>query len=138
MPCCRCGGYSEVLVRKLEEKTLKLDDCIAIADGALAQIRSLALELRPPQLDQLGLTAALRDLTERMAATAGLEAHFLADMHEVTSGDAQSTSAFRVAQEAVTNVVRHSGASQLTVELRRHKCGPQGAPAWGCSACRHA
>jgi PAS domain S-box-containing protein len=101
-------------------ESLKLDDCIAIADGALAQIRNLALELRPPQLDQLGLTAALRDLTERMAANVGLEARFLADMQEVTPGYAQSTSAFRVAQEALTNVVRHAGASHVTVELHRH------------------
>ena len=98
---------------------LKLDDCIAIADGALAQVRSIALELRPPQLDQLGLTAALRDLTERMATSAGLEACFLADMHEVAPGYAQSTSAFRVAQEALTNVVRHAGGRRVTVELHR-------------------
>jgi signal transduction histidine kinase len=58
------------------------------------------------------LTAALRDLTERMATSAGLEARFLADMHEVAPGYAQSTSAFRVAQEALTNVVRHAGGAR--------------------------
>jgi two-component system sensor histidine kinase UhpB len=79
----------------------------------------LALELRPPQLDQLGLTAALRDLTERMSASAGLNAQFAADSLEVAPGYAQATAAFRVAQEALTNVVRHADAGEVAVELRR-------------------
>jgi signal transduction histidine kinase len=97
----------------------KLSDCIALADGALAQVRSLALELRPPQLDQLGLTAALRDLTERMAASAAFAAQFIADTEEVAPGYAQATAAFRVVQEALTNIARHAAASRVTVELRR-------------------
>lgn len=97
----------------------KLADCIALADRTLSQVRGIALELRPPQLDQLGLTAALRDLTERMSASAGLNAQFAADTLEVAPGYAQATAAFRVAQEALTNVVRHAGAGKLAVELRR-------------------
>jgi signal transduction histidine kinase len=97
----------------------KLADCIALANRTLSQVRGIALELRPPQLDQLGLTAALRDLTERMSASAGLNAQFAADALEVAPGYAQATAAFRVAQEALTNVVRHAGAGKLSVELRR-------------------
>lgn len=97
----------------------KLTDCIALADRTLSQVRGMALELRPPQLDQLGLTAALRDLTERMSASAGLKARFAADTLEVAPGYAQATAAFRVTQEALTNVMRHAGAGQVAVELRR-------------------
>jgi signal transduction histidine kinase len=100
-------------------ESLKLTDCIELADRTLSQVRGLALELRPPQLDQLGLTAALRDLTERMSASASLQAQFAADSLEVAPGYAQATAAFRVAQEALTNVVRHAAADQVTVELRR-------------------
>lgn len=98
----------------------KLADCIALADRTLSQVRGMALELRPPQLDQIGLTAALRDLTERMSASAGLQSQFAADTLEVAPGYAQATAAFRVAQEALTNVVRHAGAGKVAVELRRH------------------
>jgi signal transduction histidine kinase len=97
----------------------KLADCIALTDRTLSQVRGMALELRPPQLDQLGLTAALRDLTERMSASAGLDAQFAADALEVAPGYAQATAAFRVAQEALTNVMRHAGAGKVAVELRR-------------------
>lgn len=97
----------------------KLTDCIALANRTLSQVRGMALELRPPQLDQLGLTAALRDLTERMSASADLNAQFNADALEVAPGYAQATAAFRVAQEALTNVVRHAGAGKVEVELRR-------------------
>jgi signal transduction histidine kinase len=97
----------------------KLADCIALADRTLSQVRGMALALRPPQLDQLGLTAALRDLTERMSASAGLDVQFAADTLEVAPGYAQATAAFRVAQEALTNVMRHAGAGKVTVELRR-------------------
>jgi signal transduction histidine kinase len=103
-----------------EAESLRLADCIALADQALAQVRNLALELRPPQLDQLGLTAALRDLTRRIAASAGIEFEFAADAYEVLPGYAQATAAFRIVQEALTNVVRHAGATRVKVELHRH------------------
>lgn len=99
----------------------KIADCIKLADGALTQVRSRTLELRPPQLDQLGLTAALRDLTERVAAGAGLESQFIGETQEVAPGFAQATAAFRVAQEALTNVMRHAGATRVIVELRRRE-----------------
>lgn len=54
-----------------------------------------------------------------MSASAGLNAQFAADALEVAPGYAQATAAFRVAQEALNNVVRHAGAGKLAVELRR-------------------
>jgi signal transduction histidine kinase len=110
-----------LLRRVTGPESLKLADCIKLADGALTQVRSRTLELRPPQLDQLGLTAALRDLTERVAASGGLDSQFVAESEDIAPGYAQATAAFRVAQEALTNVVRHAGAKKVVVELRRHE-----------------
>ena len=108
------------LARRIEgPEASRLEDCIALADQTLGQVRSMALELRPPQLDQLGLTAALRDLAERTAARAGIALQFDADALEVAPGYSQATAAFRVAQEALTNVVRHARAARVTVRLRR-------------------
>jgi PAS domain S-box-containing protein len=100
-------------------EAIRVEDCVALADGALRQVRSLALDLRPPQLDQLGLTAALRDLTVRVGDAAGIQVEFVADPADVARDYAQATAAFRVTQEALTNVVRHAGAGKVTVELRR-------------------
>lgn len=108
------------LARRIEgPEASRLQDCIALADQTLGQVRGMALELRPPQLDQLGLTAALRDLAERTAARAGIALQFDADALEVAPGYSQATAAFRVAQEALTNVVRHARAARVTVRLRR-------------------
>jgi len=103
--------------RIAEPESRKLAACAETADRALAQVRSIALELRPPQLDQLGLRAALRGLTERMAASAGLEAVFQSDSHDIAPSTPLATTAFRVAQEALTNAVRHAAAKRVTVEL---------------------
>jgi signal transduction histidine kinase len=97
-----------------------LTECVELVSRALSQVRNRALELRPAQLDQLGLSAALRDLTERIAASAELESRFESDGQDVRPGYAQATAAFRVAQEALTNVVRHAEARRVVVEVRRH------------------
>jgi signal transduction histidine kinase len=95
----------------------RLRRCVSIVDATLAQVRSLALELRPPHLDQIGLPAALRDLTDRMAASAAIDGRFESSAEDVAPGPDLATTAFRVVQEALTNVVRHAKASGVTVEL---------------------
>jgi signal transduction histidine kinase len=76
-------------------------------------IHDLALELRPPALDDLGLASAIRSHGERLAAQAG----FTIDVHCRVEGlDATvETTIYRVVQEALTNVARHAGASQVSV-----------------------
>jgi PAS domain S-box-containing protein len=88
-----------------------------IADTALTQTRNLALNLRPPQLDQLGLVATLRDYLERLAAGAGFEARLVADELSREPQRDLATTVFRVAQEALTNAARHANASNVVVEL---------------------
>jgi two-component system, NarL family, sensor histidine kinase UhpB len=98
-----------------------LRQSLAIVDRALGQTRTLALDLRPPQLDQLGLTAALRDHVERIAGMARLEWSFVGPSRELEPAKSVATAAFRVAQEALTNAVRHAtGARKVVVELRPH------------------
>jgi signal transduction histidine kinase len=79
-------------------------------------IHDLALELRSTALDDLGLPAAIRGYGERLAARAG----FAIDVHcriddrlDVTV----ETTIYRVVQEALTNVARHAGASQVSVVI---------------------
>jgi len=86
-------------------------------DGAIARMRELALDLRPPLLDEFGLEASLRWYVEREAKRAGLVARLALGPLERRPPPVVETTCFRVAQEALTNVVRHARARRVLVEL---------------------
>jgi signal transduction histidine kinase len=97
----------------------RLNENAIILDRLLQQTRQISLDLRPPILDDLGLVAALRWYVDQQAQRAGLRAKFSADpLADEVSPQVQIT-CFRLAQEAITNAVRHARAKTLTVELRR-------------------
>jgi len=83
-------------------------------------VHDLSLNLRPSMLDDLGLEPALRWYTDRQAALAGLQAEVRADPLEQRLDTMIETECFRVAQEALTNVVKHAKARTVTVELTRN------------------
>lgn len=93
-----------------------LAETIASVDQAMARVRDLALDLRPSVLDDLGLPAALRWYAHRFARDTGIEVHVSA---EGTSRleTAVETACFRIAQEALTNIVRHGQARRVWVDL---------------------
>ena len=90
----------------------------ATVGRALEQVRDLSRLLRPSLLDDLGLAEALRALVEGLAGRAGLAAE--AEVDEVGRVDPEAeTACYRIAQEALTNAVKHAGAVRLRVEPRR-------------------
>jgi signal transduction histidine kinase len=97
-----------------------LDEIRADLRGAIAQIRTLTRELRPPGLDALGLVDALR---QQLASIGGPDGPLV----EVDAGDVGALSpaievaAYRIVVEAVTNTVRHAGARHSRVELSRDR-----------------
>ncbi len=96
-----------------------IEDALVTTDLAIGQVRAMQVALRPPQLDDLGLVPALRSMAERVARSAGLELAFIADA-AIGRVDAQiETVCYRIAQEAITNTVRHAAAAHLRISLRR-------------------
>ena len=93
-----------------------LDEGIQSVDRAMERVRNLALDLRPAMLDDLGLAAALRWYAHRFASDTGITVHFSAT-GSVRIGSVVETACFRVAQEALTNVMRHANARQVWVKL---------------------
>ncbi len=93
-------------------------DNIALVDGAIARMRDLAQDLRPPQLDELGLESSLRWYLEREAGRAGLSHSLYVEALPATPAPAVATTCFRVLQEALTNVVRHARARRVSIDLR--------------------
>jgi signal transduction histidine kinase len=90
-----------------------------VLQRVLDQVHDLCLDLRPSMLDDLGLEPALRWYTHRQAELLGISVEFHADAIDFRLDPMIETECFRVAQEALTNVVRHSGARRLTVEMTR-------------------
>jgi two-component system sensor histidine kinase UhpB len=91
-------------------------ECLGIADTTLEKLRQLALELRPPQLDQLGLADALAWLVERQASASGLDIRCNVEGLENRRPPAMLESAcYRIAQEGLSNATRHAKAKSVVV-----------------------
>src|SRR4051812_960373 len=86
--------------------------------AAVDDVRRLVHDLRPPALDELGLVRALRQQTDRLALRSpGLEIRVESDPVLPSLPAAVEVAAYRIAVEAVTNSVRHSGASSCRVQV---------------------
>jgi signal transduction histidine kinase len=99
--------------------TLRTDTRAAIAD-----VRRLVDDLRPPALDELGLVGALRQRADQLswrADGASVSVRVSADGLPALPA-ALEVAAYRIATEALTNVVRHSRATSAVLSLR---CGPE-------------
>ncbi|MHB2205752.1 PAS domain-containing sensor histidine kinase [Methylobacterium sp. CM6257] len=97
----------------------RIERLIAIADRSVIDLRRIATELRPLILDELGLRAAIEWLTQTMAERSGLPITLLFDEETIYQPDV-STAAFRIVQEALTNVLRHGAATAIEVRARNH------------------
>ncbi len=94
----------------------RLDDCLRLVDESIGNVRQMSQLLHPTILDDFGLEAALRWLCEGFTHRTGIQTEFRGN----TSGrlpDDTETHLFRLAQEALTNVARHSGARHAKVTL---------------------
>ncbi|MGO6980436.1 sensor histidine kinase [Rhizobium leguminosarum] len=92
----------------------EIDQLAALARHSVADLRAAIADLRPPELDDLGVAAALRT---RLDAIDDLEV--IADLDAAADRWPTSTGIifYRVAQEAITNVIKHAEASRLVVRL---------------------
>jgi signal transduction histidine kinase len=100
-----------------------IKDNIEAVDEALRLVRDLSVDLRPALLDDLGLITALHWYVARYAKRTGLPAEVsikLKDPNERFSREVE-TACFRIAQEALTNVVRHAHANRALVRLLKQE-----------------
>ncbi len=94
----------------------------ALANQAMRELLSLARQLRPTALDDLGLAAAVAGQVEQLAH-GEIEAELSAEGDLSDLGDDAQLVVYRVAQEALSNATRHSGAARVAVSLRRREDG---------------
>jgi signal transduction histidine kinase len=99
----------------------RVDDVGALAAQVTTEMRRISQELRPAILDEMGLGEAVRALVGRLSRQGSLKVGLdLQDNLDPLPADA-AIACYRLVQEALNNVVRHSGASEVQVKLGREK-----------------
>ena len=96
----------------------RLEDCRVLIDEAIQNVRELSHLLRPTILDDFGLDAGIRWLAERFGQRTGIDVDYRSSFHDRLA-DQTETHLFRIVQEALTNIARHSKATRVVIELER-------------------
>ncbi|MGI8906138.1 MAG: PAS domain S-box protein [Candidatus Sumerlaeaceae bacterium] len=96
----------------------RLGDSVTVVDRLFQQVRSLSLNLHPPLLDDFGLEPALEWFVSQCRQSTNLKITFTCDLQQRFI-PAMEIACFRVAQEAITNVIRHANAQKIDVSLQR-------------------
>lgn len=105
------------LERDTARTQASLDYTIRLAEGGVSEMKALLFSLRPDALEEGGLVAALSQHAHALEARHGLKVH--ADLpHEPRLSAEAQAAAYRIAQEALHNVVKHARASQVWLSLR--------------------
>lgn len=97
----------------------ELSEARETARTSIEEVRRIAQRLRPELLDHLGLAAALADFGDRLAERTGLRVDSQLKRDLPPLSYQQELVVYRVAQEALTNVVRHSGSEEVEIHLAR-------------------
>ncbi len=97
-----------------------LADCARLAAKSTQEIRTLSYLLHPPMLEVLGLPGAVRELVEGFARRSGIKTEFDAPKDFGRLPADVETALFRVVQESLGNIHRHSGSPTARIQLRRH------------------
>ena len=95
----------------------RLDDCVKLVEQSISNVRELSQLLRPTILDAFGLDAGVRWLASRFRERTGIEVDYRSEF-DARLLDQTETHLFRIVQEALTNVARHSGATRVKIHLR--------------------
>jgi signal transduction histidine kinase len=102
-----------------EELGHKMAAMSQLIDTTIRSVREIATQLRPAMLDDLGLEPAMEAETQRFEERTGISCAFTAQADDLVLSREQATAAFRILQEALTNVARHADASHVDVRLQQ-------------------
>jgi signal transduction histidine kinase len=103
-------------LKPLLEKTRALETYI---DSTIKMVKRIAAELRPGILDHLGLADALEWQANEFQTRTGIRCDVHATLRDTSLHPDLNTAFFRIFQETLTNIIRHAGATQVTVHLKQ-------------------
>jgi signal transduction histidine kinase/ligand-binding sensor domain-containing protein len=106
--------------QKSKSTDVQLGEISHLASQALAEVREISYNLRPHHLDQLGLTGALKSIISRISASSQLNIHD--DLDDVNNlfPQQEEINVFRIVQESVNNILKHSRATEATITVKRN------------------
>ncbi|MGB1034347.1 MAG: cache domain-containing protein [Primorskyibacter sp.] len=91
--------------------------------SAIGEVRRISHDLRPGVLDDLGLGPAIKALIDNFSTRTGMATQFHTVVFRNRLSQDAKIALYRIAQEALTNVERHSGAETVSIDLRGHTRG---------------
>jgi PAS domain S-box-containing protein len=98
-----------------------LEQARRLIEKAIKEVRAISRNLRPSELDDLGLVAALKSLAHDFSERTGITARFAADSGKYPLAPEAKMTVYRIAQEALNNVEKHSGARRVHIALNHSK-----------------
>ncbi|RDU96315.1 PAS domain-containing protein [Trinickia dinghuensis] len=112
--------FEEAIAGKIDQSSAgALRNIYGLIDQLVGSVRRIAADLRPVMLDDLGPIPAIDWFIHEFSARHGITVNAQLDVNEVTFNRDSGTEVFRMVQEGLTNVARHSGASEANIEIAR-------------------
>jgi hypothetical protein len=96
----------------------RVERLVQIVDHSVTDLQRIAADLRPMILDELGLVSAIQWLTQNFSERSPLSIELSFEPADIVYSKDVSTAAFRIVQEALTNIIRHSGAASASITAR--------------------
>jgi signal transduction histidine kinase/ligand-binding sensor domain-containing protein len=113
----------QMTAREGEDATYQFDEINDTVSRAIDEVRAISYNLRPHHLDRLGLTKALEAMIENVAAASTIGFTWrIADLEGVLSKSSE-INLYRIVQEGVNNIIRHSGAAEAEIDVNRDAHG---------------
>jgi PAS domain S-box-containing protein len=97
-----------------------LSECMALADQCIREVRTLSYMLHPPLLDEAGLEDAIRDYAKGFTKRSGIQVELELSPRVGRVARDVELALFRVVQEGLTNIQRHSGSQQAKIRIHRN------------------
>jgi len=106
---------------ELDDKKIKMRiaDCQKLVEETSSKIHQFSMELRPPELDDLGLIPAIKSHSRKFTARTGLTVTIESDNEVENLGAEIKTAFYRVFQEGINNIAKHANASSINVSIHK-------------------
>jgi signal transduction histidine kinase/ligand-binding sensor domain-containing protein len=111
---------------KDQQKALEqMNEISQTASQVIEEVRAIAHDLRPYQLDRLGLTKAIESIFKKVADSSDIKFRTMIDPIDGLFSKESEINIYRIVQESVNNIVKHSGATEAHVTIERDSRGVQ-------------